>query len=82
MNPNTGELALFDTLVRDHRNLEQFERIPRELERQARDKLARAVGDYAQVNVRSTTPLAQWAKKKRLAKLAAKSRRRNRHGKR
>lgn len=78
MNPNTGELAAWDDVLRDEKRRQHFELLPRELEQLARAKLARADGDTAQVNLRSTTPLAQWAKKKRLAKLAAKSRRRNR----
>lgn len=74
MNPNTGELrriaegmampAGFETL--DNRRLEQI----------ARRKLDRE--EPAQVNLRSRSPLADWAKKKRKAKIAAASRRRNR----
>ena len=78
VNPNTGELAAWDEVLRDEKRRQHFERLPRELEQHARAKLWRADGDVAQVNLRSRTPLAQWAKKKRLAKLAAKSRRRNR----
>lgn len=85
MNPDTGELC---ALRRDEKAPEGFERLPQDLSRIARLKLfAAAMGAMAgasygpapaRVNLRSGSPLAQWAKKKRKAKIAAASRRRNR----
>lgn len=74
MNPNTGELRR----IRDDKDIaEPFERIDdKRLAQVARVKLAGA--DSAQVNLRSQSPLAKWAKKKRKARTAAASRRRNR----
>ena len=52
------------------------------MNRLARLKIARAEQsgnvEAARVNLRSKHPLADWAKKKRKAKIAAASRRRNR----
>ncbi len=83
MNPDNGRLVALrrgDLMPAGH------EELPRELYADARAKLMRAMTAEppaeAQVNIRSSTPLAQWAKKKRLAKIAAKSRRRNRNGQR
>jgi hypothetical protein len=74
MNPNTGELR---ALMRDEKDPEGFERIVgRRLEAVARLKLDGK--PTAQVNLMSRSPLAEWAKKKRREKIAAKSRRRNR----
>lgn len=79
MNPNTGHLI---ALERDQQRPSGYERLDGSLARDAQRKLARAAasGDQssAHVNLLSTTPLAKWAKKKRLAKIAAKSRRLNR----
>ena len=84
MNPDTGHLI---ALRRGEGLPEGYETLPEELFKDAERKLARmatrGIGETdfaaeAQVNTRSRTPLAQWAKKKRLAKLAAKSRRVNR----
>jgi hypothetical protein len=79
MNPNTGHLIAVD----DERQLPSgYEGLHGSLARDARRKLERAATERSQsssyVNLRSTTPLANWAKKKRLAKIAAKSRRNNR----
>ncbi len=83
MNPNTGHLIDLDIVnseedlkARFMRQMIDYERLPRELEADARRKLNGQ--PEAQVNLRSSTPLAQWAKKKRREKIAAKSRRRNR----
>lgn len=73
MNPYSGHL-IADMTTADREN--GYERIPAELEKRARLKLAGQ--PEAQVNLRSRSPLAQWAKKKRLDKIAQKSRRRNR----
>ena len=74
MNPNTGELAL----LRDDEDRAGFERlVDRKLAALARLKIEREP-DVPRVNLRSTHPLADWAKKKRRAKIAAASRRRNR----
>lgn len=73
MNPETGELM---RLRKGDGLPEGFEPLPRELFLEAERKLRGQ--DTAQVNVRSQTPLAKWAKKKRIEKIAAKSRRRNR----
>lgn len=72
-----------------------MERVPAELDLVARMKLRMdevdrergTVAREAQVNLRSSHPLAKWAaklraEKKRKAKIAATSRRRNRHGQR
>lgn len=76
MNPNTGELM---ALQRDEKAPDGFERLRgRQVEMFARLKLGRSDDGRAQVNLRSQSPLAQWAKKKRKAKIAAASRRRNR----
>jgi len=85
MNPNTGELM---ALQLGEKLPDGFERLPRGLDRIARLKLfAAAIGAMAcaasgpapaRINLRSGSPLAQWAKKKRKAKIAAASRRRNR----
>ena len=80
MNPNTGHLIadMDDTNMLErlkHRMLD-YERIPANLAQEAVRKLR---GEpEAKVNLMSRTPLAAWAKKKRLEKIAAKSRRRNR----
>lgn len=90
MNPKTGEITgLSATGV----VLDEFERLPDGLQKLATLKMRRAAAAVnalayanqgavqpvtAQVNLRSSTPLAKWAKKKRLAKIAKKSRRINR----
>jgi len=74
MNPNTGELR---RIAEGQAMPDGFEALyDKRLAQLARSKLDR--DEPAQVNLRSTSPLAQWAKKKRKAKLAAASRRRNR----
>ncbi len=74
MNPNTGELR---ALMRDEKLPSGFEEIRgRQMEMVARMKLAGQ--PTAQVNLKSRSPLADWAKKKRKEKMAAKSRRANR----
>ena len=72
MNPDTGHLI---ALRRGDVLPEGYESLPAELMAAARSRLDGQ--PEAQVNLRSNTPLALWAKKKRLAKIAAKSRRRN-----
>lgn len=94
MNPKTGEIRGLEPtgLVVDE--LEGFEQLPDGLQKLATLKMRRAAEVAAalayanpgavvepvkaQVNLRSSTPLAKWAKKKRLAKISAKSRRVNR----
>lgn len=81
MNPDTGHLI---ALKHGADMPAGYEALPTDLHADARRKLMRAMQmepgfkAEAQVNIRSSTPLAQWAKKKRLQKIAAKSRRRNR----
>ena len=87
MNPDTGELR---ALRRGEATPDGFERVPDNLRKVAALKLRIAAMDAfvaaamtppapsAQVNLRSGSPLAVWAKKKRKAKIAAASRRRNR----
>ena len=87
MNPHTGELRAF---IRGETLPEDFERVPDPLQKIAALKLRLAAmdafaaaamstpGPSAHVNLRSGSPLAVWAKKKRKAKIAAASRRRNR----
>ena len=77
MDSSSGRLiALAKNLKGDADLPAGFDPIPEDLALVARMKLAGRL--EAQVNLRSTTPLAQWAKKKRRDKMAAKSRRRNR----
>jgi hypothetical protein len=76
MNPDTGHLI---DLIRDKKRIdmpEGYDTIPKRLEAEARKALAGQ--QEAHVDLQARTPLAVWAKKKRLAKIAAKSRRRNR----
>ncbi len=80
MNPNTGHLVAdiddAETQSKLMRKLMDYERVPANLAQEAVRKLR---GEpEAHVNLMSRTPLAVWAKKKRLEKIAAKSRRRNR----
>lgn len=88
MNPNTGELR---RLLADEAPPDGFQIVPRGFyERIARAELdaAKAAGqEPARIDLNSAHPLARWAAKaraakKRKAKIAAASRRRNRHGKR
>lgn len=79
MNPNTGELRAFthgETLSED------FERVPDPWQKITALKLRLAAmsapAPSAHVNLRRGSPLALRAKKKRKAKIAAASRRRNR----
>lgn len=83
MNPHTGELAM----LRDDEERAGFERLPPGLNQMAREKMRRFeqmarterfVSEAPKVNLLSRSPLAAWAKKKRRAKVAAASRRRNR----
>lgn len=79
MDCNTGRLMALATALRGEPKADLpigFDPVPAELALVARMKLLR--DPEAQVNLRSGSPLAQWAKKKRREKLAAKSRRRNR----
>ena len=80
MNPNTGHLIADmddkDMQAKLARSIFNYERIPANLAQEAVRKLRGQ--PEAQVNLMSRTPLAKWAKKKRLEKIAAKSRRRNR----
>lgn len=85
MDIDSGRLRAFRALEDIPKNME---RVPEELEFVARLKLREAadraaVAGEAQVNLRSSHPLAKWAakvraEKKRKAKIAASSRRRNR----
>jgi len=77
MDCKTGRLmALARDLGREQPLPAGFDPVPDELTVAARLKLAGR--SEAQVNLRSGSPLAKWAKKKRKEKLAAASRRRNR----
>lgn len=79
MEMDTGRLM---RLERDLKAPEGVERVPGIFEKLALRKIeaAEALGTEARVNLRSQHPLARWAreKKKRKAKIAAASRRRNR----
>lgn len=81
MNPDTGHLVdlrakrigltdRIDALPAG------YEHVPRALNREAQKALAGHAATH--VDLRSRGPLQNWAKKKRKAKLAAASRRRNR----
>ena len=76
MNPDTGHLF---RLRRGEAAPEGAEALPDRLQRQAQLKIQR--DPSAQVNLRSSTPLAKWAKRKRIEKIRAKSRRINRNRK-
>ena len=73
MNPDTGHLF---RLRRGEDAPEGTEVLPDRLQQVAQLKIQR--DPNAQVNLRSSTPLAKWAKRKRLEKMRAKSRRINR----
>lgn len=77
MNPDTGHLF---RLRRGEAAPESTEALPDDLHLMARLKMDRATKaeQPVQVNLRSSTPLAKWARKKRLEKIRAKSRRINR----
>ena len=82
MNPDTGHLF---RLRHGADAPEGTEVLPDDLQRYARLKLQLAAsaptgpGELAaQVNLRSSTPLAKWAKRKRLERIRNKSKRRNR----
>jgi len=72
MNPFSGHLVdLKEALMPAG-----YEKVPQALEREAAKALAGRAETH--IDLKARTPLADWAKKKRLAKIAAKSRRRNR----
>ncbi len=73
MNPDTGHLF---RLRRGEDAPAGTEVLPADLHQIANLKIRR--DPDAKVNLKSSTPLAKWAKKKRLERIAAKSRRRNR----
>lgn len=80
MDIDSGRLRAFREFEDIPKNME---RVPAELEVAARLKLREAAAVETQVNLRSSHPLAKWAAKaraerKRKAKIAAASRRRNR----
>lgn len=91
MNPRTGEIR--GIVLDEFADIERqgFEVLPDGLQKIATLKMRRAAelataNGYARaepapvkLNLLSSTPLAKWAKKKRLAKIAAKSRRKNRN---
>lgn len=76
MNPDTGELR---ALRRGEAMPEGFDAVPDFLHKLASLKLRTHQEEpVVRVNLRGASPLALWAKKKRKAKIAAASRRRNR----
>lgn len=77
MNPYTGGLMRITSNEARLRALsEGYEVLPKELQADAATVLAGKT--EAQVNLRKSGPLQDWAKKKRREKAAAKSRRINR----
>lgn len=80
MNPYTGHLIALDRDDLTKRLRAGYEELPRELERAAARKLDGQPEAY--VNLKSRSSLAEWARKKRRAKIAAASRRTNRKAKR
>jgi hypothetical protein len=78
MNPDSGHLI--DLLRKEDKKRldlpDGYDTIPRRLQAEAMKALAGQ--QEAHLDLQARTPLAVWAKKKRLAKIAAKSRRRNR----
>lgn len=80
MNPFTGHLI---PITREGPPPDGYERVPAALEREAIAKLLAAERQglpSAVVNLKGRSRLANWAKKKRKAKIAAASKRRNRNG--
>jgi hypothetical protein len=76
VNPHTGHLVRLEDEAALAKLAESYERLPKELEAEATKALA---GNFeTHIDLRGKTPLAEWAKKKRKAKIAAKSRRINR----
>jgi hypothetical protein len=77
MNPHTGRIIEIGNDEAMARALsEGYELLPKELQADAVTVLAGRL--EAQVNLRKSGPLQDWAKKKRREKIAAKSRRANR----
>lgn len=74
MNPDTG--LLVDLLKTARKDTGLVEPLPARLAREARKELRDR--PTAVIDLSKRTPLAAWAKKKRKAKAAAESRRRNR----
>lgn len=74
MNPHTGHLVANMEAVRALGDA--YLALPAKLESEA--KAALAGRTEVHIDLRGRTPLAEWAKKKRKAKIAAKSRRINR----
>lgn len=73
MNPNTGHLI---EQLTDEKRGEGYLPVPNTLSRQARRELDGRKDTH--VDLSRPSPLATWEKKKRKAKIAAASRRRNR----
>ena len=76
MNPYSGHVVQLDSEAFRRALGERYERLPDELQAEAAKVLDGKT--EAHVNLRKRSPLADWAKKKRKAKIAAKSRRANR----
>lgn len=73
MEVNTGHLV---KLHKDEELKERYERLPRALQAEATKALAGK--ESTVVDLKRRSRLSNWAKKKRKAKIAAASRRRNR----
>ena len=76
MNPYTGHLVRIGDDEAFARSLKGYSEIPAKLQAAAEAELAGRTETH--VNLRARSPLSEWAKKKRKAKIAAKSRRANR----
>lgn len=73
MNPHTGHLIAAATVLA---LTQGYEELPKRLQEAAKKELAGHT--EARVDLRKGGPLQAWARKKRKAKIAAKSRRTNR----
>ena len=78
MNPYTGDLLRITAADLGAARVQGFQRLPLSLQVDAEAILGQQ--DRARVDLRKRGPLQEWAKKKRKAKIAAKSRRENRRG--
>ena len=76
MNPYTGHMVTVASEEAMARLAQEYERIPKKLMAAAEAALDGKPETY--IDLRKRGPLQEWAKKKRKAKIAAKSRRINR----
>ncbi len=76
MNPHTGELI---EVAAGQKLPDGFQELTnKRLAQIAKAEIARVAPEPARVDLKGNTPLSRWARKKRRAKIAAASRRKNR----